>query len=36
MKRLHAILIFAYLAACVCVMLGKESWRYWRKQRKGS
>lgn len=34
MKRLHAILIFTYLAACVCVMLGKEAWRYVMRERK--
>ncbi len=31
MKRLHAILLFLYLAACVAVMIGKEVWRYWRQ-----
>lgn len=33
MKRLHAILIFAYLAACVCVMLGKEAWKAVNRER---
>lgn len=31
MKRPLAILIFAYLAACVCLMVGMEAWRYWRQ-----
>ena len=34
MKRLHAILIFAYLAACVAVMIGKEAWIYSRKRKR--
>ncbi len=34
MKRLHAILLFLYLAACVAVMIGKEVWLYWRKQHR--
>ena len=34
MRRLHAILIFTYLAACVCLMLGGEAWRYWRQHSK--
>ena len=34
MKRLHAILIFTYLAACVCLMLGREAWRYARKRKR--
>jgi len=35
MKRLHAILIFAYLAACVAVMIGKEVWMAARTAWKG-
>lgn len=34
MKRLHAILLFLYLAACVAVMIGKEVWIYSRKRRR--
>lgn len=26
MKRLHAILLFLYIAACVAVMIGEEVW----------
>lgn len=25
-KRLHAILLFLYIAACIAVMIGKEVW----------
>ena len=34
MKRLHAILLFLYLAACVAVMIGKEVWIYSRKRKR--
>lgn len=34
MKRLHAILLFLYLAACVAVMIGKEVWFYSRKRKR--
>ena len=34
MKRLHAILLFLYLAGCVAVMIGKEVWVYWCKQHR--
>lgn len=34
MKRLHAILLFLYIAACVAVMIGKEVWIYSRKRKR--
>ena len=34
MKRIRAILIFTYLAACVAVMIGKEVWIYSRKRKR--
>ncbi len=36
MKRLHAILLFLYLAACVAVMIGKEVWMAARAAWKES
>lgn len=37
MKRLHAILLFAYLAACIAWLCVCEAWRYARahKTHKG-
>ena len=32
MKRPLAILIILYLTACVCLMVGVEVWRYWRRR----
>lgn len=34
MKRLHAILLFLYIAACVAVLIGKEVWIYSRKRKR--
>ena len=32
MKRLHAILLFAYLAACIAWLCVCEAWRYVHKR----
>ncbi|WP_312288809.1 hypothetical protein [Stutzerimonas nitrititolerans] len=36
MKRLHAILIFTHLVACVCLMVGVEAWKVKIRMEEGS